>query len=57
MKLSDFKDYKAIVKEPIEIELGSKFKALVLPPPSGGIITGFILRLMNRILSFFICFI
>ena len=47
MRQRDFHDYRALVKEPLEFKLDKQNRAFVPPPPSGGLITGFILKLMS----------
>jgi len=45
----DFKTYKAYVKEPINVALDENFRILSIPPPSSGVLIGFIMRIMRGI--------
>lgn len=45
--VEDFNNYKSLVKKPIVMQLKNNYKMLTQPPPSSGILVGFIMRLMN----------
>lgn len=45
--VEDFNNYQALVKKPIEVNINDEFKVLSQPPPSSGILVGFIIRLMS----------
>ena len=47
MRVSDFRDYRAIVKKPIEVKFDSKLRAFAVPPPSSGFLTAFAVKLMS----------
>ena len=45
--LDDFKNYKALIKEPIAIDLDANYKLLGAPLPSSGILVALIMRIMR----------
>lgn len=45
--VEDFNNYQALVKKPIEVNINDEFKVMAQPPPSSGILVGFIIRLMS----------
>ncbi len=45
--LDDFKSYKALLKEPIDINLDENYKLLSAPLPSSGILVALIMRIMR----------
>ncbi len=45
----DFNTYKAYVKEPINVALDENYRILSIPPPSSGVLIGFIMRIMRGI--------
>lgn len=47
VRVSDFKEYRAIAKKPIEVKFDSKLRAFTIPPPSSGFLTAFAIRLMS----------
>ena len=50
MTKEDFNDYKAYVKPPIDVALDTNFRILSVPPPSSGVLIGFIMRIMRGII-------
>lgn len=49
MTKKGFNTYKAYVKEPINVALDENFRILSIPPPSSGVLIGFIMRIMRGI--------
>lgn len=47
VQLEDFNNYKAIVKQPIVVDLDENFKLVTPPLPSSGILVSLILRIMK----------
>ena len=47
MTLEDFQSYRAILKEPLLVNLNDNFQILTQPLPSSGILISSILKIMN----------
>jgi gamma-glutamyltranspeptidase len=45
--MDDLRSYKPIVRAPIEIPLDDRYKLFTLPPPSSGLLVGFIMNIMS----------
>ena len=45
--LDDFKNYRAIVKKPVTMNIDNEFRIFTQPLPSSGILVGFIIKLMK----------